>query len=163
MAITEEDRTRMGTVNPLLTEVRVPELSKSFSSRSHTFQELKKFPALEMHEDGRQRQWRFEHLAKLRHLYPIPGPIPEHVTEADHHIEARDGFKIPVKIYKPVKQSSQGWPVFVALHEGGWAMGDLTDEDLNCRMASRDLGMVCINVDYRLRPENPWPTPVNDW
>jgi acetyl esterase/lipase len=34
-------------------------------------------------------------------------------------------------------------------HEGGWSMGDLTDEDLNCRMFSRDLGTVCVNVEYR--------------
>ncbi|CAK4033077.1 AB hydrolase superfamily [Lecanosticta acicola] len=144
MAITEQDRKRMGTMNPLLAE------------------ELKTFPALEMHRDDQHRQRRFEHLTKRRHLYPIPGPILEHVSETNHHVEARDGFKIPVKIYKPVSLPKNGSPVLVALHEGGWAMGDLTDEDLNCRAASRDLGMVCINVDYRLLPEHPWPTPVDD-
>ena len=34
-------------------------------------------------------------------------------------------------------------------HEGGFSMGDLTDEDLNCRMFTRDLGAVCVNVEYR--------------
>jgi acetyl esterase/lipase len=34
-------------------------------------------------------------------------------------------------------------------HEGGWSMGDLTDEDLNCRMFARSLGCVCVNVEYR--------------
>lgn len=85
------------------------------------------------------------------------------MTEATHHVEARDGFKIPVKIYKPVRLSANGAPVYIAIHEGGWSMGDLTDEDLSCRMFARDLGMVCVNVDYRLLPENEWPTPVNDW
>ncbi|EME44667.1 hypothetical protein DOTSEDRAFT_72203 [Dothistroma septosporum NZE10] len=47
-------------------------------------------------------------------------------------------------------------------HEGGWCMGDLTDEDLNCRMFSRDLGAVCVNVDYRLAPEHKFPVGVND-
>lgn len=28
-------------------------------------------------------------------------------------------------------------------------MGDLTDEEVNCRLFSRDLGAVCLNVDYR--------------
>ena len=41
-------------------------------------------------------------------------------------------------------------------------MGDLTDEELNCRMFSRDLGAVCVNVDYRLAPEYAFPTGVND-
>jgi acetyl esterase/lipase len=47
-------------------------------------------------------------------------------------------------------------------HEGGWRMGDLTDEDLNCRMFARDLDAVCVNVDYRLAPEFKFPTGVND-
>lgn len=41
-------------------------------------------------------------------------------------------------------------------------MGDLTDEDQNCRMFARDLGAVCVNVDYRLAPEHPFPTGVED-
>lgn len=41
-------------------------------------------------------------------------------------------------------------------------MGDLTDEDLNCRMFARDLGAVCVNVEYRLAPEHAFPTGVHD-
>lgn len=41
-------------------------------------------------------------------------------------------------------------------------MGDLTDEDLNCRLFARDLGAVCVNVEYRLAPEHRFPTGVND-
>lgn len=52
--------------------------------------------------------------------------------------------------------------LILAFHEGGWSHGDLTDEDLNCRMFSRDLGAVCVNVEYRLAPEHPFPTGVND-
>jgi acetyl esterase/lipase len=63
-------------------------------------------------------------------------------------------------------------------HEGGFSMGDLTDEDLNCRMFTRDLGAVCVNVGYRyisspsnshsitkpssLAPEHKFPVGVND-
>ncbi|EME85087.1 uncharacterized protein MYCFIDRAFT_15804, partial [Pseudocercospora fijiensis CIRAD86] len=89
-------------------------------------------------------------------------PIPEHVQETDHVVEARDGFKIPIIIYKPVHKSSEPSPVIVMLHEGGWTMGDLTDEHLNCRMFARDLGAVCVNVDYRLAPEHAWPKCVED-
>jgi len=58
-------------------------------------------------------------------------------------------------------------------------MGDLTDEELNCRIFARDLGCVCVNVEYRcvlpayiqrssvltsasLAPEFKFPTGVND-
>jgi acetyl esterase/lipase len=41
-------------------------------------------------------------------------------------------------------------------------MGDLTDEDLNCRMFARELDVVAVNVEYRLAPEFPFPTGVND-
>ena len=40
-------------------------------------------------------------------------------------------------------------PLIIMYHEGGWCLGDLTDEDLNCRMFTKELGAVCINVDYR--------------
>ena len=41
-------------------------------------------------------------------------------------------------------------------------MGDRSDEDQNCRLFSRDLGAVCVNVEYRLAPEHPFPTSVTD-
>lgn len=74
----------------------------------------------------------------------------------------RDGFSVPVKIYVPVRKLPSGSPLIVMYHEGGWSMGDFSDEDQNCRMFSRDLGAVCVNVEYRLAPEHPFPTSVED-
>ena len=74
----------------------------------------------------------------------------------------RDGSSIPVTIYTPVKKPSGGSAVVIMFHEGGWSMGDRSDEDQNCRLFSRDLGAVCINVEYRLAPEHPFPTSVYD-
>ncbi|KAK5112186.1 hypothetical protein LTR85_011619 [Meristemomyces frigidus] len=108
------------------------------------------------------RHDRAAHLAALRHLYPIPGPIPDQVKETEHHVPARDGSSIRVKIYVPTTPPTDGSPLIVMVHEGGWSMGDLTDEDLNCRMFARDLGAVCVNVDYRLAPEHPFPAGVHD-
>ncbi|KAF2004036.1 alpha/beta-hydrolase [Amniculicola lignicola CBS 123094] len=109
------------------------------------------------------RAKRAAHLAKLRHLYPIPGPIPSHVTETMHDVPTRDGSSIRVRVYQPVKGPPEGGsPLIVMYHEGGWSMGDLTDEDQNCRLFARDLGAVCVNVEYRLAPEYPFPAPIND-
>lgn len=97
------------------------------------------------------RTSRAEHLQKLRHLYPISGPIPNHVTETLHEVPTRDAKSIRVKVYQPVIGLPEGGscPLIMMYHEGGWMMGDLTDEDLNCRMFARDLGAVCVNVEYR--------------
>jgi acetyl esterase/lipase len=96
------------------------------------------------------RASRATHLQKLRHLYPIPGPIPDTVKETLRDVPTRDGETIRVKVYQPVKGAPEGGsPLILMYHEGGWMMGDLTDEDLNCRMFVRDLGAVCVNVEYR--------------
>jgi len=93
---------------------------------------------------------RADHLKSLRHLYPIPGPIPDDVIESTDHFIARDGASIAVKVYQPkTEQLGDGNPLILMYHEGGWCLGDLTDEDLNCRMFTKELGAVCINVDYR--------------
>lgn len=90
------------------------------------------------------------HLASLRQYYPIPGPIAE-VQERDVLIEMRDAVLITVRIYTPQHSlvPAGGSPLYVAFHEGGWCFGDLTDEEMNCRMFSKELGAVCVNVDYR--------------
>ncbi|KAI4861088.1 putative lipase/esterase [Hypoxylon rubiginosum] len=101
-------------------------------------------------------------LREKHHLRYIPGPIPEQVSEEERTIPTRDGAEIPVRIYRPVRKPAGGSPLVVMYHEGGWSMGDATDEETNCRLFSRDLGAVCVNVEYRLAPEHPFPTWIDD-
>lgn len=100
------------------------------------------------------REHRATKLRELHHLRYLPGPIPDQVVEEDHKIPVRDGAEITVRIYRPSHVAApaavaQSRPLIVMYHEGGWAMGDLTDEEVNCRLFCRDLGAVCVNVDYR--------------
>ncbi|EHL01750.1 alpha/beta-Hydrolase [Glarea lozoyensis ATCC 20868] len=106
--------------------------------------------------------------AILREKWPLrylPGPIPE-VLERDLRIPVRNGAEITIRIYTPVNTKPGGEdesrPLIVMFHEGGWGMGDLSDEEVNCRLFSRDLGAVCVNVEYRLAPEYPFPTWIED-
>ncbi|KAI1774560.1 putative lipase/esterase [Hypoxylon cercidicola] len=101
-------------------------------------------------------------LREKHHLRYIPGPIPEQVREEERKIPMRDGTEIPVRIYRPVQQPAEGSPLVVMYHEGGWSMGDASDEETNCRLFSRDIGAVCVNVEYRLAPEYPFPTWIDD-
>lgn len=101
--------------------------------------------------DIEKRHDRAAYLAGLRHLMPLQGkPIPE-VEEEDIYIEARDGHKLRVRLYTPVgdRKLSGGGPLILMFHEGGFTAGDLTDEELNCRLFSREFGAVCGNVEYR--------------
>lgn len=52
-------------------------------------------------------------------------------------------------------------PVLVYLHGGGWVCGSpLTHRKLGYRFA--EAGFLVVNVDYRLAPEHPFPTPLDD-
>ncbi|KAM0812160.1 putative Alpha/beta hydrolase fold-3 domain-containing protein [Seiridium cardinale] len=106
-----------------------------------------------------------EHRATvLKEKWPLrylPGRIAE-VTEEDQKIPVRDGSEITIRVYKPAVEKKGGSPLIVMFHEGGWGMGDLSDEEVNCRLFSRELGAVCVNVEYRLAPEYPFPTWIND-
>lgn len=96
------------------------------------------------------REHRAAMLREKHHLRYLPGPIKE-VAEHDRKIPVPDGSEITVRIYQPDESHvpARGSPLIVLYHEGGWSMGDLTDEETNCRLFSRDLGAVCVNVEYR--------------
>ena len=88
----------------------------------------------------------------------MPGAIPDEVSEEDLRVAVRDGTEITVRVYRPVgggnkdggdDGSGSGRPLIVMYHEGAWCMGDLTDEEVNCRLFARELGAVCVNVEYR--------------
>ncbi|ORY69834.1 alpha/beta hydrolase fold-3 domain-containing protein [Pseudomassariella vexata] len=108
------------------------------------------------------REHRTATLREKRHLRYLAEPIPDEVEEEDRTVRMRDGEEIVVRVYRPRRKVEAGSPLIVMYHEGGWSMGDLTDEEVNCRLFSRDLGAVCVNVDYRLAPEYPFPTWIND-
>jgi len=98
-----------------------------------------------------RRKQRADHLARLRQFMPLGGkPIPE-VDERDIKVKARDGFGVPVRVYTPSATGKRigSAPLILMFHEGGFTSGDLTDEEMNCRLFCREFGAVCANVEYR--------------
>ncbi|KAG4025255.1 hypothetical protein MFRU_062g00080 [Monilinia fructicola] len=81
--------------------------------------------------------------------------------EEDRQISVRDGSSITVRIHRPKSPPSGGSPVFVVYHGGGFCLGGLENETVLCRQWT-ELGGVAVNVDYRLAPEHPFPTGIND-
>lgn len=45
---------------------------------------------------------------------------------------------------------------------GGWVIGGLGSDESWCRQVCQSLGIVIIDVDYRLAPEYPYPTQIWD-
>ena len=84
------------------------------------------------------------------------------VEEEDSSITGRDGHSIRIRIYRPKTPPAQGSPLIVMLHGGGFVVGTLESEQINCRQFSHNFGAVCVNVDYRLAPEHPFPAAPND-
>ena len=67
---------------------------------------------------------------------------------------------IPVRVYVP--SDRRGLPVLVYCHGGGWVVGDLDTADFLCRSFSLAADCVVFSIDYRLAPENKFPTPLED-
>ena len=87
-------------------------------------------------------------------------PTNVNVVVHERGIPTRDGTTIAVRIYTP--KDAVASPVFVMNHGGGFCVGDLDSEEVNCLTFCEELGLVVVNVDYRLAPEHPFPIGVND-
>ena len=95
------------------------------------------------------------HFSGVSALLP-PGPQMAEVR--DHSIPV-EGGAIKARLYRP-GGAVRGLTVY--LHGGGWVLGTLDDFDAFCRALAQRSGSVVVSVDYRLAPEHPFPTPMND-
>lgn len=76
---------------------------------------------------------------------------------------AVDGGDIHAREYRPVSLSTDsGAPALLYLHGGGWIFGGIDTHDAICRFLSEHAPCVVFSVEYRLAPEHPFPTPLND-
>ena len=84
------------------------------------------------------------------------------VKEHDQQVQMRDGSNIACRVYQPETPPSGGSALAIIFHGGGWCIGGLENEELLCRLLTSRLGMVSVNVDYRLAPEHKFPVAVHD-
>jgi acetyl esterase len=98
-------------------------------------------------------------LRKLR--FPAPAlPFEDRVTHEDREIRSFDGATIRLRIYRPAGIPDAALVVW--FHGGGFMVGDLDTEHVNCMNISAGADAVVVSVDYRLAPENPYPTGIED-
>lgn len=70
------------------------------------------------------------------------------------------GGRIGCRIYEP--HGAGPFPLYLFLHGGGWCIGTLDERDPRCRAVADGAGCVVASVDYRLAPENQFPTAPED-
>lgn len=93
---------------------------------------------------------------------PVPpqNNLPSiHQTE-DRFIKAKDGEEIRLRIYTP--EGEGPFPALVYYHGGGWVIGAVEMFEAANRLVATEANAVVVSVDYRLAPENPYPTPIED-
>lgn len=75
----------------------------------------------------------------------------------------RLNFYVP-KDYKQQKKlkSARRYPVVINFHGGGFVLGTAHDDARWCNIIVQEVGAVVVSVDYRLAPEYPFPTAVED-
>ena len=92
-------------------------------------------------------------------LAELSGPGPEMASAEIHAIPVADGTTITGRLLVP-PGPVRGLVVY--LHGGGWVIGSIAEVDtLGRELAARTSAAVLL-VEYRLAPEHPFPTPVED-
>ena len=82
---------------------------------------------------------------------------------SDYEIFSRrdiDAGGVPARLYLPSAEKNLGLCVF--MHGGGWVIGTLDSHDDVCRRIAVQSGQAVLSVDYRMAPEFPFPTPLED-
>lgn len=77
----------------------------------------------------------------------------------DLHIPAGDGHLMAARLYAT---SHEVLPVLLYLHGGGFTIGNLETHDSLCRQLALRSAAAVVALDYRLAPENRFPSAVND-
>lgn len=92
-------------------------------------------------------------------LAAYSGEPPEIALSLDRVINA-DGRNIPVRIYHP--SPAIKLPTMLFIHGGGHMCGGVNSYDVLCRKLSIVSDCVVVSVDYRLAPEFPYPSGLDD-
>ncbi len=89
------------------------------------------------------------------------GAIPTAVGRVRDITIDGHGVALQARHYAPADASTPQ-PLLVFFHGGGFVICDLDTHDEPCRMLSHYGNMHVLSVGYRLAPEHPFPTPMED-
>jgi acetyl esterase len=90
----------------------------------------------------------------------IPRPTAN-VTVSQQMIPGYGGVPIRIVVYTPNKVSGTK-PVIVYYHGGGWVIASPEVYEYSTLALAEETGAIVVSVDYRLAPENKFPTAHED-
>lgn len=72
--------------------------------------------------------------------------------------------EIPARLYVPagIKKDEVKLPVVLFIHGGGFVSGDFDTHDILTRSIANGTAALVLAIDYRLAPENPFPSGLDD-
>jgi acetyl esterase/lipase len=73
-------------------------------------------------------------------------------------IQDQDGRQLGLRVIAPDRPKG----VYLHFHAGGMVLGSADGQDDMLERIVQNTGLVCVSVEYRLAPENPWPAPWDD-
>lgn len=97
------------------------------------------------------------HLANLKAIDPLK---IFHKT-IDYKIYNED-YEVPVRLYLPDEAVSGKLPVLLFFHGGGWVTESIDNYERICARMAEATNHIVVSVGYRLAPEYPFPTGLND-
>jgi len=111
-----------------------------------------------MHElSVEQARAEFEQTSQV--LDPCP---PAAVEVSTLSIPTRDGRYIEARLYRVAQQEPTPQPGILYFHGGGYVVGSLDSHDSICRRLAANGRQTVLAPTYRLAPEAPFPTAIND-
>lgn len=102
----------------------------------------------------------FRSIMSLVHHTVVRFTTPREFTTLTIPIEP-----IPIRcivFYPKCCDKEKCYPVYVHLHAGGFVGGYSDDESEYCTWLSNELHCIVVAPDYRLAPEDPYPSGLND-
>ncbi|KAI8953641.1 Alpha/Beta hydrolase protein [Xylaria longipes] len=102
----------------------------------------------------------------LHHMALPRPPNPEFTRSIPSTISSRPGefklqFYVPADYTRSEKPTTK-WPAVINFHGGGFTLGSATDDARFARFVTEGSKAIFISVDYRLAPEHPFATAVED-
>ncbi|OJT10994.1 AB hydrolase superfamily protein B1A11.02 [Trametes pubescens] len=109
------------------------------------------------------RAWLDVNLIAATHRGQEPHLPPKTAYVTKDHTLAVEGGEITVRSYVPASATDGArFPMLFWTHGGGWVIGDLEMDDYYLKILCVELQLVIVSPDYRLAPEYPFPTGIND-
>lgn len=120
-------------------------------------------PLFEMMKPFIDMDWSNVSAAELRAFSdnPMSTDEPLAMARVEELTIPIDGAEIAARLYVPEGAgATPGLTVF--FHGGGWVLGTLETHDSTCRALAEESGSGLLSIGYRLAPEHPYPTAVED-